>query len=413
MPHAVPACRVCGSIDFAPLIGLGDQALTGVFPTDAAQSVTVGPLQLVRCRGACGLVQLQHSYDAAEMYGARYGYRSGLNRSMVDHLHAIVAGLRRLVAPARGDVILDIGSNDGTLLSGYPPGEADLFGMDPSADKFARYYRSDITRVVEFFDADRFLAASSGRRARVVTSIAMFYDLDDPLAFMRQVERVLADDGVWHFEQSYLPLMLRRTAYDTICHEHVEYYALRQIEWMAERAGLKIIDVSLNDTNGGSFAVTAAKAASGLTPNLPAIAAVRDAEDALGLATDAPFDAFADGVRRHRRELPQTLARLKAEGRRVLGYGASTKGNVILQYCGITPDLLPAIAEVNPDKFGCVTPGTHIPIISEADAMAQGPDVLVVFPWHFRDNILRREAEYLRGGGALLFPLPHIELVRA
>ena len=413
MPHAVQACRVCGSSAMTPMLSLGDQALTGVFPKQADQPVTVGPLQLARCHGDCGLVQLVHSYESAEMYGANYGYRSSLNRSMVDHLHGIVAKMRELTDPGPGDVVLDIGSNDGTLLAAYPRGGPALFGMDPSAGKFRRFYRDDIDLTMDFFSADRFLKASRGRRATIVTSIAMFYDLDAPLAFMQQVEQVLNDEGVWHFEQSYLPLMLSQTAYDTICHEHVEYYAFRQIEWMAERAGLKVIDVWLNDTNGGSFAVTVAKRQANLAVNSANIERMRADEQSLGLDADAPFQAFAQRVERHRGDLVKALQDLKTQGKRVLGYGASTKGNVILQYCGITPELLPAIAEVNSDKFGCVTPGTRIPIISEADAKAQRPDVLLVFPWHFRSNIVHRETAFLKAGGQLLFPLPQIELVGA
>lgn len=413
MPQAVKACRACGSLNLEPMLSLGQQALTGVFPKSASVPVTVGPLQLVRCRGECGLVQLMHSYEAAEMYGQNYGYRSSLNKSMVEHLNDITATLRKIVTLQPGDAVLDIGSNDGTLLKSYEQGTVKPFGMDPSAEKFRHYYREDAKLVVDFFSADRFLEVSGGQKAKIVTSIAMFYDLDEPLSFMKQVERVLDESGVWHFEQSHVGLMLERNAYDTICHEHVEYYALQQIEWMIQRAGLKIVDVQLNDINGGSFAVTAAKAGSPLVPNQANIDRVRKYEADLGLHTDRPYNEFAERVAKHRTELVDAIKALQKQGKRVLGYGASTKGNVILQYCGFTPELLPAIAEVNADKFGSVTPGTHIPIISEADAKAQKPDVFVVFPWHFRDNLVAREKAFLAGGGALLFPLPAIELVRS
>jgi hypothetical protein len=228
---------------------------------------------------------------------------------------------------------------------------------------------------------------------------------------MREVASILDDDGVWHFEQSYLPAMLAANSYDTACHEHLEYYGLRQIKYMADRAGLKILDVKLNDINGGSFAVTVAKAGASYTANAAQVERLLRREDELGLDTLAPYAAFQEAARAHRAELKDLLEKLKSEGRLVIGYGASTKGNVILQYCGITPRLLPCIAEVNAEKFGCFTPGTGIPIVSEAEALAMHPDYLLVLPWHFRRGICEREAAYLGSGGKLIFPMPRIEVV--
>lgn len=414
-PHyrRVDRCRICGGREFAPVIDLGEQYLTGVFPPSAATTVTCGPLELVRCSsaGGCGLVQLQHSYDSGEMYGANYGYRSSLNASMVAHLRRKAESLMQLVQPAKGDLVVDIGSNDGTTLSFHPPGHARLVGIDPTGEKFRRYYRADIELVADFFSADVLAMATGGRKAKLITSIAMFYDLDDPVAFARHVADSLAPDGVWHFEQSYLPAMLDTTSYDTICHEHLEYYGLAQIEWILEHAGLRLIDVSTSAVNGGSFAITAAHAAAPYPPQTAAIDALRAREARLALGSDAPYAAFAARVVEHRRKLRDLLASLTAQGRTVLGYGASTKGNVVLQYCGIGPELLPAIADVNSDKFGCVTPGTHIPIVSEAEAHARRPDYLLVLPWHFRDNLVARERDYLARGGRMIFPLPAVEIV--
>jgi len=359
MPQPIGSCRLCGNAKLTPLLSLGDQALTGVFPEAADTPVTRGPLKLVRCDGGCGLVQLLHSFESAEMYGDNYGYRSSLNNSMVEHLGEIVSELTGLVRIKEGDVVLDIGSNDGTLLGAFPSDGPLLVGMDPSATKFRKYYRGDIKLIVDFFSAQRFLEASKGRKCKVITSIAMFYDLESPLEFMRQVKEILAEDGIWHFEQSYLATMLEENAYDTICHEHVEYYALRQIEWMLERVGMKLIDVRMNKINGGSFAVTVAHDAAKIPVNDQNILRIRALEKAADLGADETFTRFANRVQKHRGDLLALLRRLKAEGKKVLGYGASTKGNVILQYCGIDESLLPAIAEVNKDKFGHVTPGTE------------------------------------------------------
>ena len=412
MSREITSCRICKNRGLIPLLDLGVQCLTGVFPRSEDERITSGPLELVKCHGenCCGLVQLRHSYEAAEMYGADYGYRSSLNRTMTEHLRAKVAKLTPLVPVESGDLVLDIGSNDGTLLSFYPPGPV-CVGMDPTAEKFREFYEPRIEVIADFFSAENFKARFGGRKAKIITSIAMFYDLDEPVEFVGQVAGILDDGGIWHFEQSYLPAMLAQNAYDTICHEHVEYYALRQIKWMTDRCGLKIVDLETNDVNGGSFAVTVAKASSSLRENTAAVSAMLESEDDAALQTLAPYQTFRERVFRHREKLLATLADLSRRGAKVLGYGASTKGNVILQFCGITRAQIPAIAEVNPDKFGKFTPGTRIPIVSEAEAHAMNPDCLLVMPWHFRSNLVQREKAYLQRGGKLIFPLPEIEFV--
>jgi hypothetical protein len=342
------------------------------------------------------------------MYGANYGYRSGLNRSMVSHLGQKVENLlaRHPVSP--GDIVLDIGSNDGTLLSNYPDGVLPV-GMDPTAAKFREYYQPRVTVIPDFFSAEKFLAQTGGKKARLVTSIAMLYDLESPLDFVRQIASILRKDGVWHFEQSYMPSMIQVNAYDTVCHEHLEYYGLRQIQWMLQRGGMKILDVEINDINGGSFAVTAALESSDLSANDSQIRKILEWESIF--ETLEPYEKFAMRVSAHRNKLCEKISAIRQKGALILGYGASTKGNVILQYCGLTPQQIPAIAEVNPDKFGAYTPGTLIPIISEKEAHARNPDYLLVLPWHFRENLIERESAFLRSGGKMLFPLPSIEVV--
>jgi len=411
--RAIHECRICGSTELRSLLDLGEQALTGVFPRARGQLVTRGPLEMVKCTGgsgACGLVQLRHTYEPTEMYGGEYGYRSALNRSMVEHLRQKVSHLLSLTSIGPGDVVLDIGSNDGTSLSFYPA-TATLIGIDPTAAKFAKYYAPHVKVVADFFSAKAFFQASGDKTASIVSSVAMFYDLDRPLDFVRDVHAVLKDGGIWHFEQSYLPLMLATNSYDTICHEHVEYYSLAPIVWMMDKVGFSIVDISTNDINGGSFAVTVAKSAPGSTSHAPIVGKMLAEEKNLGLDGLAPFEAFAARVAKHRTDLREYLLRLKAEGKTVFGMGASTKGNVILQYCDIGPDLCPFIAEVNADKFGCFTPGTEIPIISEAEAASRSPDYFLVLPWHFRKNLVPRAAPLLAKGIRLLFPLPEIDVV--
>lgn len=410
----IQRCRICGSDRLLSILHLGEQALTGVFPRSSDESIESGPIELIKCDASaagCGLVQLRQSYDPGSMYGDNYGYRSGLNQSMVQHLTRRVQAALALAQPQPGDLVLDIGSNDGTTLRAYPAGKFELVGMDPTGRKFSRYYPPHAKLIPEFFSPDAFRRAVPGRRARIVTSIAMFYDLESPRAFMQAVREILAVDGVWIFEQSYLPTMLAQTAYDTICHEHLSYYALRQIKWMTDRTGLKILDVELNDTNGGSFCVAVARDDSSHVPQPGRVDDLLAAEEAAGIETPAPYDEFRQAVGTHRDELCRFVRAETAAGKTVYGYGASTKGNVLLQYCNFTPEDIRAIAEVNEEKFGRCTPGTRIPIASEADVRRQNPDFMLVLPWHFRNGIVRREAAYLAAGGQLVFPLPRLECV--
>jgi hypothetical protein len=411
----ISQCRICGNSNLIEVCNLGEQALTGVFPKSIDETVGGGPLELVKCTGdtgqTCGLVQLRHSYSLPELYGGNYGYRSGLNSSMVKHLRGLALDTLKKVSLRKGEVILDIGSNDGTLLSFFPKDDITLIGMDPTASKFKQYYQPHIRVLPDFFGVEKFRSVCGSKQAKVVTSISMFYDLESPLEFADEVREILADDGLWVFEQSYLPLMLKTNAYDTICHEHLEYYSLKQIKWITDQAGLKIVDVALNHVNGGSFRVTVAKSNSSFHENETEISKLSRDEEKLGLDTFAVWDIFRQKVFEHRLNLREHIERIKAQELTVFGYGASTKGNVILQYCGLTSSDIPCIAEINEDKFGCFTPGTKIPIVSEDQAKSLYPDYFLVLPWHFMENIVSREQEFLHQGGKLLFPLPEISIV--
>ncbi|CAO3439824.1 class I SAM-dependent methyltransferase [Azospirillum doebereinerae] len=415
--HAISRCRVCGNETLLPILSLGAQSLTGCFPRPDEATPLAGPLELVLCdgsRGACGTLQLAHDYDQGAMFGDRYGYRSAVTETMRTHLAGKVKALVARAQPAPGAAILDIGCNDGTLLRCYDGLGLRRFGMDPSSGPFVGTMPEDVTLVVDFFSADRLRPLLGDAKLAIVTSIAMFYDLPDPVGFMREVRALLAEDGIWEMEQSYMPLMLSELTYDTICHEHLTYYGLSQIAWMAERAGLRLLDASTNDVNGGSFRVQLTPAEGPRRPDAEAersIAALLEAERAGGMGTAAPYLAFARRIVHHREVMGAFFAKAKAEGKLVLGCGASTKGNVVIQYAGLTAAELPAIMERYPQKVGLLTPGSGIPIIAEEDGRARKPDYLIVFPWHFRDEITRREQDFLDAGGQLVFPLPRFEIV--
>lgn len=407
--RAIRGCRICGNPRLSPLLDLGVQALTGVFPASPDMPVTAGPLQLVRCSGSgpevCGLVQLAHSYDLGEMYGDNYGYRSGLNPAMVRHLHAKVAKILNRLPLGPGDLVIDVGSNDGTTLSAYPA-SLQRVGVDPTAGKFAHYYPEGSRYIADFFDGQVLARNGIGQRARVVTSFSMFYDLEAPLQFMQAVYDCLDDEGLWVFEQSYLPSMLDTNSYDTVCHEHLEYYALRQVKWMADRIGFVLVDVEFNDVNGGSFSVTASKSAH--AREAPIVAQVLAEENRRGLHTDAPYLEFRNRVDASRQELLAFLGTARLEGKRVAALGASTKGNVLLQFCGLGAADIEVVAEVNVEKFGRFTPGTFLPIRAQDEVLASAPDYLLVLPWHFRRFFLDSP---LFKAHTLVFPLPRLDVV--
>jgi hypothetical protein len=402
-------CRVSGSKTLVPVLDLGEQSLTGVFPRSRDEPVTVGPLRLVWCPDS-GLLQLAHSYDAQEMYGENYGYRSGLNQSMVRHLAQKVTELERTADLKAGDTVLDIGSNDATTLKAYSIAGLKRIGIDPTGNKFRQHYPVDIALVPDFFSAETF-RRSGARAPQVITSIAMFYDLEDPIGFAREIEQILAPNGIWHFEQSYMPSMLRMTSYDTVCHEHLEYYSLGVVSNILAAAGMRVLDVKMNSVNGGSFAVTAVRQGDPRRGSESVTAWLLEQEERMGLDTTRPYRDFEERVYRHRADLLRLLKALTADRKKVIGYGASTKGNVVLQFCGVSSNEVQAIAEVNPDKFGAMTPGTHIPIIPESEARAMNPDYFLVLPWHFKHGIIEREQKFLAAGGRMIFPFPEIEIV--
>jgi len=409
-PRAINQCRISDSKNLISVLNLGNQALTGVFPRKIDQEITIGPLELVWCPDS-GLVQLGHSYDLEEMYGMNYGYRSGLNQSMIKHLQTKVKYLNHLRPLISGDVVLDIGSNDATLLSSYQVDGLKRIGIDPTGIKFKEFYTSGIELVPDFFSSQAYKSKFPNSKAKIVTSISMFYDLEDPRQFVKDVYDILDDEGIWHLEQSYMPAMLKANSYDTVCHEHLEYYSLEVVKNLLNQYGFKIIDVQMNDVNGGSFAVTAAKENSHLKSNELLIESILEQEYKMELHSLKPYQDFESRVKKHREVLTNLIRELNTNGKKVVGYGASTKGNVLLQFCGLTDQDLMAVAEINPDKFGTYTPGTNIPIFSEQDVKAMNPDYMLVLPWHFRSNIMERELEFLASGGKLIFPLPEIEIV--
>jgi SAM-dependent methyltransferase len=410
-------CRACGSPALTPVTDLGEQYLQGSFvkpgkPMPPSRRI---PLTVVRCdptrdEHACGLLQLLHSTPPRVLYAA-YWYRSGTNNTMRMHLAEIAREAEELVQRPQARV-LDIGSNDGTLLRAYPSTYRRV-GIDPS-DIGQETADDDLTIVQDLFPSAELLRRAGDEPFDIITSIAMFYDVEDPVAFVTEVKKLLADTGIWVFEVAYMPRMLEQNAYDTICHEHLEYYSLGALEFILERAGMRMVSASLNDINGGSIRCIATHHGN-VVASTPSGARqlneLRQREFELELDTDRPYRAFQDRIDAHREELRALLRVIKRSGQRIHVYGASTKGNVLLQWCGIDNSIIECAADRNEEKHGARTLGTDIPIVSEAESRALMPDYYLVLPWHFREEFLERERETLERGVKMIFPLPTIEVV--
>lgn len=410
MHKKISSCRICGNSNLEIVLDLGEQMLTGVFPSIIdPQIATKGPLILVKCfnnQFSCGLLQLGHSYSKEEMYGKNYGYRSGLNKSMVKHLHSKVDRITSMIKLEADDLVIDIGSNDGTTLAAYSH-DLNLVGIDPTGLKYCKYYLNHIKLIPDFFSSQLIESSFPLKKAKVITSFSMFYDLEDPINFMREIYRILDENGIWVFEQSYLPMMIETNSFDTVCHEHLEFYCLKQIQYMAKKIGFLIIDVEFNNINGGSFSVTMKKN----TKNqeiLPKIKSILQKEIDLGYDSLLPYILFKNRIKSAKEDLLNFIRTAKEKGKFVAGLGASTKGNVLLQYCKLNKNDIPFIGEVNTEKFGCYTPGSWIPIISESELLKMNPDYLIVFPWHFRNFFVNNDKFKEI---SLVFPLPNLEIV--
>lgn len=401
----IKSCRICHHEDFVEIFDFGDVASCGYFPESANEKVPSAPMVLIRCKH-CLLVQLKHNYRQDDLFRHTYGYRSGLNETMKSHLQGIVDETITFVDVKPGDIVLDIGSNDCTLLKAYGSKDLQRIGIDPTSDQFKEFYPDEITRVGDFFTSQAFRNVFPTQQATIITSIAMFYDLPDPNEFVEDIADVLAEDGVWVFEQSYLPTMLKKKSFDTVCHEHLEYYGLSQLITLLRRHKMRIFNVEFNEINGGSFRLYACHESAHFPQNAEKINHILESEKEV----EPLLSGFAHDIENTKNKVLSLLKEYKDKGQKVHGYGASTKGNTLLQYCGITADLIEAIADRNPVKWGTYTPGTTIPIISEADSRAANPDYFFVLPWHFKNEFLVREDRFRKNGGKLIFPLPEIEI---
>ncbi|PIN93076.1 hypothetical protein COU54_04535 [Candidatus Pacearchaeota archaeon CG10_big_fil_rev_8_21_14_0_10_31_24] len=415
--ETITKCRICGNQELISILDLGEHSLANRFPSANEPDPPKAPLVLVKCDDSkkssnCGLVQLKHTVSPDELYFNHYGYRSGLNATMITHLQNLVKEVEYRKKLLKNDLVLDIGSNDATLLKSYSLNELLKLGMDPTGKQFQQFYSNEIMLCPDYFNYSNFRRMSP-KKAKIITSIAMFYDLPNPISFVKDIKESLDYEGLWILEQSYMPLMLFQNSFDTVCHEHLEYYALKQIEWMVSRLGLRIVDVSFNNINGGSFRITVCHENGPYVSNIDKLQKITKQENEAGLDRMYPYEDFKEKVEEIKVKITNFLQNQKSLGKTTHVYGASTKGNTLLQYLKLNTDLISAAAERNPEKFGRRTPATNIPIISEEESRNAKPDNFIVLPWHFKEEFLKREKEYLNSGGKFIFPLPNFEVINS
>lgn len=406
-------CRVCGSTDLVKFMDLGEMYLQGSFvqegyPEPPKRKV---PLELVWCDTTkdecnCGLVQLSKTISPDILYST-YWYRSGTNDGMKKHLKDIVDKVVSYIGYNGNKMVLDIGANDCTMLSYYPK-TYNKWGVDPS-NSILENTDKTITCINDIFPSKNI---DRGVEFDAITSIAMLYDLENPVNFCYNIESHLKDNGIWVFEMSYLPSMIDALAFDTICNEHIEYYTLSVIEYMLEIAGLKLIDATLNDTNGGSVQCVATKIGFNFyKENKENLNKLRLIEFEGKFDTIEPYVNFRKNVKNIINDIKELIQTMVDEGKVIHLLGASTKGNTLLQACGIDNTMIKYASDRNPDKWDGYTLGTNIKIISEEESRAMAPDAYLVLPWHFKQNLIEREREYIMDGGSLIFPLPKLTVI--
>lgn len=409
MYRDITHCRICGADTLVDVLDLGEQFLSSSFVKDneaePLSKIRV-PLTVLLCT-TCGLVQLRQTVDRDLMYRS-YFYRSETNPMMREALKDIVTDINSRVELNAGDAVLDIGCNDGTMLGYYDAGLR-RFGMDPAKNIDRSGLEKSITVIEDYFNGTAAQAAS-GTQFKAISSIAMFYDLDDPNAFVADIKSILAPGGIWCVQLSYLGTTIETLNFYDVCHEHLLYYSFQTLSFLMERHGLKIVDVSENEVNGGSVRLFVTHA-DDARPVTPAVEQLRVRDESLKLSEVETYKKFSDAINHLKSIVVDFIQKEKDAGGKVIGLGASTKGNVLLQYFGITKDMLPAISERNPEKVGLHTLGTDIELVSEEAARAMHPSAMLVLIWFFKEELLKRESAYLDAGGKLFFPMPHPHVV--
>ena len=412
----IKKCRLCGNTDLVPCIDIGEQYLSSIFPSNLnyKNKLFRYPLDLVLCnkknKKACGLLQLGHRFDLTSMYDA-YPYTSSTNSAMTKVLEDIAKSGRALKHLKEGDTILDIGGNDGTLLSFFKNDPVNLISIDPAKNIKSLIANLPQYRSVTDFFSKKSYALVSKKKAKLIFSIAMFYHLDDPLKFSKDVAAVLDDNGVWIIQMAYLPAMIKTRMYDNIVHEHAGYYAAQHMKWAMEQVGLEVFDVMENDVYGGSFRIFVKNKGNRNFPLTIRYKELLKTEIAEGVFKSATYHSFMSHIQKTCDDLRKLCADIKAEGKSIWIYGASTKGNTIMQFCGLGKNEVDAAADSNPFKIGKYIIGSDVIIKSEEEMRAAKPDYLLALPYSFVKAFMKREDVLIATGTKFISPLPKVKVL--
>ncbi|PJE81432.1 hypothetical protein COU58_02435 [Candidatus Pacearchaeota archaeon CG10_big_fil_rev_8_21_14_0_10_32_42] len=415
MNGEIKNCRSCGSETLVPIVNLGNHYISDFVDNHEITRSRV-PLELVLCNEedkGCGLLQLKHNAPPEEMWGETYWYKSAINPTIRADLGDIVNNVERLVPLKEGDIVLDIGCNDGTMMGYYKNPGLVRIGFDPSANVAKEAEQKGIEVVNNFFNKENYNYKVKNRKAKTVTAISMFYDLEDPNTFLKDVKSVLDKNGLFVIQQNYLVKMLENNGLDNICHEHREYYSLRSLENLLEKHDFEVFDVLLNGINGGSIRTYIKSKEGNLKSNgaKERLEEIRMHEKNMGLNTSKPYLEFAKKVDEAKEKLLNFMQEEKRKGKIICGSGASTKGNTTLQYFGLDSSIISGIEDKNPEKFGKKTIGSFINIDSPENIENLKPDYLFVLIWYFLNDVKRNQKAFLDRGGKLIVPLPVPKLI--
>jgi NDP-4-keto-2,6-dideoxyhexose 3-C-methyltransferase len=408
-------CRACSSTDYKKILSLGNINVIE-FSAEKKESARI-PLDLILCN-KCHLLQLKQNTNPQLLWNASYGYRSGINDTMRKELKKIVRKAEKISQLKKGDIVIDIGCNDGTLLDYYRLKKIHRVGYDPShnvisiANKLLeKYGEKTVSLFVDFFAKEPF-KKNFDKPAKLITAIAMFYDLDNPNKFLKDVYACLEKNGLFIIQQNYLLGMLKQNAFDNILHEHLEYYSLSSLNYLLNKNGFEVFDVSQNNINGGSFRTYIRKKGTKLKTKFgqKRVERMLEKEKKFGILKSITYTDFSNRIEKIGKELKNFIKNEVKKGKKIYIYGASTRGNTLMNYLKIDNKLIAAAAERNPYKWGKFISGSNIPIISEEQARSDNPDYFLVLPWYFRNEFIEREQEYLKNGGKFIFALPKFEV---
>ncbi len=406
-------CRACGSRELVPILSLGEQYVSNFVDNgyDYREEERI-PLELVLCESTahgCGLLQLKHTVSRELLY-KQYWFRSGLNETMRDALRDITQKAESFIKLSPDDIVLDIGCNDGTLLRSYKT-KAKLIGFEPAINLIKEAMVGTDHIINDFFSFEKFKKYYDGLKCKIITSIAMFYDLEDPNSFVKDVVRCLDHEGIWIIQMAHLIPMLRLNAFDNIGHEHLEYYSFKSLKKLLEKHNLDIFNVELNEVYGGSFRVYVKHRNNHSISISSSVSKLEDEEKKFGLDNKKTYEDFATRVLDIKEKLCTFIKTETMQSKAVYAYGASTKGNTLLQFCNLNHTLIKKAADRDPIKHGKKTIGTEIPIISEEQARLEKPDYFLVLPWHLVEYFKLREKQFLDNGGKFIVPLPEFKIV--